>query len=108
MTKQESAEIIERKGNEYGFKMRDMGPAWMSEQTHESNVRIELFKETDYDKTSWEDRRVAISLKVTGCICRMGDRRGAADLQEIAEEIARGTKMVAELEKMDLSYIETF
>ena len=38
----------------------------------------------------------------------MGDRRGAADLQEIAEEIARGTKMVAELEKMDLSYIETF
>ena len=44
----------------------------------------------------------------TGCICRMGDRRGAADLQEIAEEIARGTKMVAELEKMDLSYIETF
>ena len=108
MTKQEIAEIIESKGNEYGFKMKDMGVAWTSEQTSESNIRIELFKETDYDKTSWEDRRVAISLKVTGCICRMGDRRGAADLQEIAEEIARGTKMVAELEKMDLSYIETF
>ena len=108
MTKKEIAEIIESKGNEYGFKMKDIGPAWTSEQTGESNIRIEVFKETDYDKTSWEDRRVAVNLKITGCICRMGDRRGAADLQKTAEEIARGTKMVAELEKMNLSYIETF
>jgi len=108
MTKQEIAEIIESKGKEYGFKMKDMGVAWTSEQTSESNIRIELFKETDYDNTSWEDRRVVINLKVTGCICRMGDRREAADLQKTADEIARGTKMVAELEKMNLSYIETF
>ncbi|MBO6292319.1 MAG: hypothetical protein J6N51_08695 [Selenomonas sp.] len=85
-----------------------MGVAWTSEQTSESYIRIELFKETDYDKSNWEDRRVAINLKVTGCICRMGDRRGAEELQKITEEIARGTKMVAELEKIDLSYIETF
>lgn len=108
MTKQEIAEIIESKGNEYGFKMRDMGPAWTSEQTSESNIRIELFKETDYDNTRWEDHMVAINLKVTGCICRMGDRRGAEELQKTAEEIARGTKMVADIEKMNLSYIETF
>ncbi|WP_029543299.1 hypothetical protein [Selenomonas sp. AB3002] len=108
MTKQEIAEIIESKGNEYGFKMRDMGVAWTSEQTSESYIRIELFKETDYDKSNWEDRRVAINLKVTGCICRMGDRRGAEELQKIAEEIARGTKLVAELENMNLSYIEIY
>ena len=108
MTKQEIAEIIESKGNEYGFKMKDMGGCWTSEQTDESYIRIEVFKETDYDNTSWEDRRVAINLEVTVCICRMGDRRGAADLQKIADEIAKGTKMVAELEKMNLSYIETF
>ncbi len=108
MTKQEIAEIIESKGNEYGFKMRDMGVAWTSEQTSESYIRIELFKETDYDKSNWEDRRVAINLKVTGCICRMGDRRGAEKLQKIVEEIARGTKLVAELEEMNLSYIEIY
>ena len=108
MTKQEIAEIIESKGKEYGFKVKETSTGWMTEQTSESFARVEIFTKTNNERTSWKDRRVAISLKVTGCICRMGDRRGAADLQEIAEEIARGTKMVAELEKMDLSYIETF
>ena len=108
MTKQEIAEIIESKANEYGFKMREMGTGWMSEQTDESYIRIEILPKTDHDKTSWEERRVCENIEVIGCICQMGKRSGSEELLKAAEEIARGTKLVAEIESMNLSYIETF
>ena len=108
MTKKEIAEIIESKGAEYGFKMQAITMGWMSEQTNESSIRIEINQETDEEKTNWEERRVWVNIKAHGCICKMGEQNNPAELLKAAEEIARGAKFVEEIQQMNLSYIETF
>lgn len=108
MTKSAIAKIIESKGAEYGFKMKRIPMGWMSEQTDESHIRIEINEETDYGKTNWDDHKVWQNIKAFGCICKMGAQSTPEELLKAAEEITRGAKLVEEIQHMNLSFIETF
>ena len=108
MTKKEIAEIINSKAAEYGFEMRETSIGWMSEQNQSSYIRIEITQETDYEKTSWEDRKVWQDIKAQGCICQMGGQSTTEELLKAAAQIERGAKFAEEIQSMGLSYIETF
>lgn len=88
MTKQEVTEIIKKKAADFYFKLREMPNGWMSEQTDASYIRIEIWQEIDYEKTCWEERKVAMNIKATGCICQMGKRETPEELMNAIEEIA--------------------
>ena len=62
MTKQEVTEIIKKKAADFYFKLREMPNGWMSEQTDASYIRIEIWQEIDYEKTCWEERKVAMNI----------------------------------------------
>ena len=108
MTKQEIAEIIESKGKECGFKVKETSTGWMTEQTSESFARVEIFTKTNNERTSWKDRRVCLDIEAVGTICRMGGNTTPEELFKAADEIARGAKFTAELQSMRLSYERTF
>ena len=108
MTKKEIAEIIESKAAEYGFEMERYTLCWSTRQTPKSYIRIDIKEKQDNDKTSWKDRRVWLDIEATGSICRMGGDDTPEELLKSAEEIARGAKFAAEINGMNLSYIETF
>lgn len=108
MTKQEIAGIIESKGNEYGFEIERHTMSWSTHQTDKSHVRIDILEKENDGKSDWEGRRIWIDLKATGSICRMGGDDTPEELLQASEEIARGAKFAAEINGMNLSYIETF
>lgn len=108
MTKQEVTEIIKKKAADFYFKLREMPNGWMSEQTDASYIRIEIWQEIDYEKTCWEERKVAMNIKATGCICQMGKRETPEELMNAIEEIAWGTRFAEAINKRHLSYTETF
>lgn len=108
MTKQEVTEIIKKKAADFYFKLREMPNGWMSEQTDASYIRIEIWQEIDYEKTCWEERKVAMDIKATGCICQMGKRETPEELMNAIEEIVWGTRFAEAINKMHLSYTENF
>ena len=61
------AEIIESKAVEYGFTMQENTMGWANER--DTCIRIEIRKETDYEKTDWEARKVFRDIKANSSIC---------------------------------------
>ena len=72
MTKKEIAEIIESKAAAYGFAMQENTMGWANESDRDTCIRIEIRKETDYEKTDWEAREVFRDIKANASICQMG------------------------------------
>ena len=108
MTKKEIAAIIESKAAEYGFEIERHTMSWATRQTNKSHVRIDILEKDNREKTDWEEHKVWIDIKASGSICRMGGDDTPEELLEAADEIARGAKFAAEINGMNLSYIETF
>ena len=108
MTKKEIAEIIESKAAEYGFTMQENTMGWANASDRDTCIRIEIRKETDYEKTDWEARKVFRDIKANAGICQMGGNPTPEELLKAADEIARGAKFTAEINGMELSCIETF
>ena len=108
MTKKEISEIIESKAAEYGFTMQENTMGWANESDRDTCIRIEIRKETDYEKTDWEARKVFRDIKANASICQMGGNSTPEELLKAANEIARGAKFTAEINGMELSCIEIF
>ena len=108
MTKKEIAGIIESKAAEYGFTIERHTMSWSTCQTRESRIRIDILEKDNSEKTNWDDHKVWIDIKASGSICRMGGDDTTEELLQAADEIARGAKFAAEINSMNLSYIETF
>ena len=108
MNKQEIAKVIESKAAEYGLKLQENTMGWANESDRDTCIRIEIRKETDYEKTDWEARKVFRDIKANASICQMGGNSTPEELLKAADEIARGAKFTAEINGMELSCIETF
>ena len=108
MTKKEITEIIESKAAEYGFTMQENTVGWANESDRDTCIRIEIRKETDYEKMDWEARKVCQSIKANASICQMGENPTPEELLKTAEEIAKGAKFATEINRMGLFYERTF
>ena len=108
MTKKEIAEIINSKAAEYGFEIEENSMGWNNKRTGEDYINIQIFQNSNLDKTDWEKRIGFIDLEASASVSRMGGNPTTEELLKAADEIARGAKFTAELQSMGLSYERTF
>lgn len=108
MTKKEIAEIISSKATEYGFEIEENSMGWNNKRTGQDYINIQIFQNSNLDKTDWEKRIGCIDIEVSASVSRMGGSPTTEELLKAADEIARGAKLTAELQSMGLSYERTF
>ena len=108
MTKKEIAEMIESKAAEYGFEMEANSMGWNNKRTGQDYINIQIFQNSNLDKTDWEKRIGCIDIEACASVSRMGGNPTPEELLKAADEIARGAKFTAELQNMGLSYERTF
>ena len=108
MTKKEIAEIIESKAAEYGFEIEENSMGWNNKHTGQDYINIQIFQNSNLDKTDWEHRIGCIDIEACASVSRMGGNPTPEELLKAADEIARGAKFTAEIESMNLSYERTF
>ena len=108
MTKQEVNEIITSKAAEYGFEIEENSMGWNNKRTGQDYINIQIFQNSNLEKTDWEKRIGCIEIEASASVSRMGESPTPEELLKAADEIARGAKFTAELQKMKLSYERTF
>ena len=108
MTKKEINEIIESKAAEYGFEMEENSLGWNNKHTGQDYINIQIFQNSNLEKTDWEKRIGCIEIEANASVSRMGGSPTPEELLKAADEIARGAKFTAELQSMGLSYERTF
>ena len=108
MTKKEIAEIIESKAAEYGFEVEENSMGWNNKHTGQDYINIQIFQNSNLEKTDWANRTACIEIEASASVSRMGGSPTPEELLKAADEIARGAKFTAELQSMGLSYTRTF
>ena len=108
MTKQEVNEIITSKAAEYGFEIEENSMGWNNKRTGQDYINIQIFQNSNLDKTDWEKRIGCIEIEACASVSRMGGSPTTEELLKAAEEIAKGAKFAAEINSMGLSYERTF
>ena len=108
MTKQEVNEIISSKAAEYGFEIEENSLGWNNKRMGEDYISIQIFQNSNIEKTDWENRIGCIDIEASASVSRMGGSPTPEELLKAADEIARGAKFTAELQGMKLSYERTF
>ena len=108
MTKQEVNEIITSKAAEYGFEIEENSLGWNNKRIGQGYINIQIFQNSNLDKTDWEKRIGCIEIEACASVSRMGGSPTPEELLQAADEIARGAKLTAELQSMGLSYERTF
>ena len=73
MTKQEIAEIIESKGKEYGFEIEENSLGWNNKRTGQDYINIQIFQNSNLEKTDWEKRIGCIEIEASASVSRMGE-----------------------------------
>ena len=102
MKKAEVVEIITSKATEYGFKVEDGG---MLPQIKSDNLNISVMVGCDYDKSDMANGKVWMNVTIQASISSAGGNPTPDELLVVADEIARGARMAAELQNMNLSFI---
>ena len=102
MKKAEVVEIITSKATEYGFKVEDGG---MLPRIIASSLNISVMADCDYDKSDMAAGKVWMNVLVAASVSSMGGNPTPDDLLAVSDEIARGARMVAELQSINLSFI---
>ena len=108
MTKQEVNEIITSKAAEYGFEIEETSMGWSNKRTGQDYITIQIFQNSNIEKTDLEKRIGCIDIEASASVSRMGGSPTTEELLKAADEIARGAKFTAELQSMGLSYERTF
>lgn len=108
MIKQEIAGIINSKAAEYGFELEENSMGWSNKRTGQDYINIQIFQNSNIDKTDWEKRIGCIEIEASASVSRMGGSPTPEDLLKAADEIARGAKFTAEVQSMGLSYERPF
>ena len=102
MKKVEVVEIIISKAAEYGFKVED---GEMLPQIKADNLNISVMVGCDYDKSDMADGKVWMNVTIQASISSAGGNPTPDELLVVADEVARGARMAAELQNMNLSFI---
>ena len=105
MKKEEVVEIIVGKAAEYGFKVEDGG---MLPKIKSDNLNISVMAGCDYDKSDMAAGKVWMNVTIQASVSSAGGDPTPNELLVVADEIARGARMVAELQNMNLSYVHEF
>ena len=108
MTKQEVNEIITSKAAEYGFEIEETSMGWSNKHTGQDYITIQIFQNSNLEKTNWEKRIGCIDIEASTSVSRMGGSPTPEELLKAADEIARGAKFTADIQNMKLSYERTF
>ena len=108
MTKQEVNEIITSKAAEYGFEIEENSMGWNNKRTGQDYINIQIFQNSNLEKTDWENHKACINIEASASVSRMGGNPTPEELLKAADEIARGAKFTAKLQNMKLSYERTF
>jgi len=108
MTKQEVNEIITSKAAEYGFEIEENSMGWNNKRTGQDYINIQIFQNSNLEKTDWGNHKACIDIEASASVSRMGGSPTPEELLQAADEIARGAKFTAELQRMELSYERTF
>ena len=108
MTEQEVNEIITSKAAEYGFEIEENSMGWNNKRTGQNYINIQIFQNSNLEKTDWENHKACIDIEASASVSRMGGSPTPEELLKAADEIARGAKFTAELQNMKLSYERTF
>ena len=108
MTKQEVNEIISSKAAEYGFEIEENSLGWNNKRTGQDYINIQIFQNSNLDKTDWEKHIGCIEIQACASVSRMGGSPTTEELLKAADEIARGAKLTADLQSMGLSYERAF
>ena len=102
MKKAAVVEIIVGKAAEYGFKVEDGG---MLPKIKSNNLNISVMADCDYDKSDMAAGKVWMNVTIRASVSSAGGNPTPDELLAVADEIARGARMVAELQNMNLSFI---
>ena len=105
MTKEEIKNIIEEKGAEYGFEIEKTQMTW---GVKGKAATIQIFIETDYENTDWENKTATIKITASAFISAMGGNPEPEELLKAADEIARAAKFARAINEMELAYEKTF
>ena len=108
MTKQEITEIINSKAAEYGFEMEENSMGWNNKRTGQDYINIQIFQNSNFEKTDWEKRIGCIDIEASASVSRMGGSPTPEELLKAADEITRGAKLTAEIQSMGLFYERAF
>ncbi len=108
MNKQEISKIINSKAAEYGFEMEENSMGWSNKRTGQDYINIQIFQNSNPEKTDWENRIGCINIEACASVSRMGGTPTTEELLKASDEIARGAKFTAEIQQMGLSYERTF
>ena len=105
MNKEEIKNIIEEKGAEFGFEIEKTNLTWGVKGTA---ATIQIFTETDYENTDWENKTATIKITASAFISTMGGNPEPEELLNAADEIARAAKFAKAINEMELAYEKTF
>ena len=107
MTKAQVNEAIKKAAKAHGFETtRETGFQGLAEIiSEELNF---TFTARNTENTDWAAHRIEQSLTVTASVRRMGGQPTAEELLRTADEIRRGAELTAELQRMNLTWTETF
>lgn len=102
MKKAEVVEIITNKATEYGFKVEDGG---MLPQIKADSLNISVMTGCDYEKSDMAAGKAWMNVTIQASVSSAGGNPTPDELLAVADEIARGARMVAELQNMNLFFI---
>lgn len=108
MTKKQVESIITYKAAEYGFTISANGVGWFADRKDLGYISIQLNEVTNNEKTDWTSHKNWVDIKANASVCHMGGNPTPEELLAATDEIARGAKLVAELQMMELFYSVEF
>ena len=88
--------------------MEENSIGWSNKRTGQDYINIQIFQNSNLDKTDWEKRIGCIEIEACASVSRMGGSPSTEELLKASDEIARGAKFTAELQNMKLSYERRF
>lgn len=108
MTKKEVESIITSKAAKHGFVFSENGVGWFADRTDLGYISIQITEVTNNEKTDWASHKILVDIKAHASVCHMGGNPTPEELLAASDEIARGAKLVTDLQKMELSYSVEF
>ena len=107
MTRQEAKDLIRSAIIANGFKVepeeseRAMPRVKRSDQDY---ISIQIFEDTDTEKTDWAAMHIFVNIKVRASVCQMGGDPTTEDLMRASDEIARAAELKTALEGIGFDF----
>ena len=107
MTKAQVNEKIKAAAKTHGFETTEQ-PGFQGITEIISGELNFTYTILNTENTVWAAHKIEQSLTVTASVRRMGGQPTVEELLKTADEIRRGAELAAEIQKMNLTWTETF